>query len=149
MRRRQSLDLRSPTSPGVSGTRNNSRSNSKSSIIQVGSDNVVLVEVGCEEGPGTYITRLPASPSEPVPSIPLPGPYSSIPAPAPYSSLPHPAPCSSILATAGSNILQAETILTSMGHARPDIPCLSDSEEEDPASLGNATVLMECFTVSL
>ena len=115
----------------------------------MGSDNVVLVEVGCEEGPGTYITRLPASPSEPVPSNPLPGPYSSIPAPAPYSSLPAPAPCSSILATAGSNILQAETILTSMGHARPDIPCLSDSEEEDPASLGTVTVLIPCFTVSL
>ena len=135
MRRRQSLDLRSPTSPGVSaGARNNSRSNSKSSIIQVGSDNVVLVEVGCEEGPGAYVTRLAASPSEPVSPNPLPGPYSSIPA-----------PCSSILATAGSNIIQAETILTSMGHARLDIPCLSDSEEEDPASLGIATVLLACF----
>ena len=62
VKRRQSLDFcspqdRSPVLPPWG--RANSRSHSKSSIIQVGTDNVVLVEVGSgEESAGPYITRV-------------------------------------------------------------------------------------------
>ena len=130
VRRRQSLDFCSPQerSPVVSPWgRGNSRSNSKSSIIQVGTDNVVLVEVGSsEDGPGPYITRVHGGEgrnSE--------GPV-SLPA---HTSRPR-EQFSGILAKAGNKIIQAESILSSLGHERPGAANLSDSEEEDPTSLG-------------
>ena len=130
VRRRQSLDFCSPhdRSPVVSPWgRANSRSNSKSSIIQVGTDNVVLVEVGSsEDGPGPYITRVHGGE----------GRNSIGPVSLPHTSRPR-EPFSGILATAGNNITQAESILSSLGHERLRAN-LSDSEEEDPTSLGNS-----------
>ena len=134
VRRRQSLDFCSPhdRSPVVSPWgRANSRSNSKSSIIQVGTDNVVLVEVGSsEDGPGPYITRVHGGE----------GRNSIGPVSLPHTSRPR-EPFSGILATAGNNITQAESILSSLGHERLRAN-LSDSEEEDPTSLGNSIKTM-------
>ena len=130
VRRRQSLDFCSPhdRSPVVSPWgRANSRSNSKSSIIQVGTDNVVLVEVGSsEDGPGPYITRVHGGE----------GRNSTGPVSLPHTTRPR-EPFSGILAAAGNNIIQAESILSSLGHERAGAANLSDSEEEDPTSLGN------------
>ena len=50
----------------------------------------------------------------------------------------HRDPFTSILATADSNILQAATILSSLGHDRPRVVSQADSEEDDPSSLGNS-----------
>ena len=129
VRRRQSLDFCSPhdRSPVVSPWgRGNSRSNSKSSIIQVGTDNVVLVEVGSsEDGPGPYITRVQGGE----------GRNSVGPVSLPHTSTPR-GRFSGILATAGNDISQAESILSSLGHERLRPPDLSDSDEDDPTSLG-------------
>ena len=93
---------------------------------------MVLVEVGSsEDGPGPYITRVHGG--EGRNSV---GPV----------SLPHNTsrrsrePFSGILATAGNNISQAESILSSLGHQRLGT---SDSEEEDPTSLGNIKTLKD------
>ena len=132
MKRRQSLDFCSPQdrSPVLSPWgRANSRSNSKSSIIQVGTDNVVLVEVGSgEESPGPYITRVQGEPARA--SL---GPVS-------LPTTRHRDPYTSILATADNNIVQAESILTSLGHNR--LRRISGTEsDEDPTSLGKAILL--------
>ena len=129
VRRRQSIDScgLQEGGPGVWG-RANSRTNSKSSIIQVGSDNVVLVEVGSrEEEPGPFITRVPSRRSSVAPAG-----QGSLPSP---DKRPPQTPYKAILATADSKITQAETILSSLGHPTPRLGSLSDSEE-DPASLG-------------
>ena len=135
-RRRQSLDFCSPQdrSPVLSPWgRANSRSNSKSSIIQVGTDNVVLVEVGSsEDGPaGPYITRVHGGEGRNSIGGPVSLPHN-------HTSRGGREGFSGILAAAGNNISQAETILSSLGHERlRPANNQSDSEEEDPTSLGN------------
>ena len=102
---------------------------------------MVLVEVGSsEDGPGPYITRVHGG--EGRNSV---GPV----------SLPHNTsrrsrePFSGILATAGNNISQAESILSSLGHQRLGAANPSDSEEEDPTSLGNIKTLKDINVTEL
>ena len=87
---------------------------------------MVLVEVGSsEDGPGPYITRVQGGE----------GRNSVGPVSLPHTSTPR-GRSSGILATAGNDISQAESILSSLGHERLRPPDLSDSDEDDPTSLG-------------
>ena len=93
----------------------------------MGTDNVVLVEVGSsEDGPGPYITRVHGGE----------GRNSVGPVSLPHHTSRGREGFSGILATAGNNISQAESILSSLGHERLRAANPSDSEEEDPTSLG-------------
>jgi hypothetical protein len=84
---------------------------------------VVLVEVGEGEGPGPSITRaLGPGPQGPGPWGPGPSPIRGH-----YSG---------ILAAAGTDLTQAESLLCSLGHRARRAASPSDSEEE-PASLGS------------